>query len=79
MITLINRQDGALALRNAITFAALVCAVMIVLHVGALLAERKGYSTWLGVLLVALLNVVGLVILILLPNRLVLQNIKHET
>ena len=69
LVAFVNRQDAGLALQNTFTFTALACLIMIVLHIGALIAERKGYPTWLGVALVGLLNVVGFLILLILPDR----------
>lgn len=77
IIAIFVRRDVMFALQNAITFAAFVCIFLLILHTGASLAERKGYPTWLGVALAFLLNIVGFIILLILPNRLTPDNGDH--
>lgn len=69
VITLANRQNVALALQNAFVFAGVVGLLMVLLHIGASIAERKSYPTWLGVVLTLFLNIIGLMILLVLPDR----------
>jgi hypothetical protein len=69
VIALFNRQSVALALQNAIVFAGFVCLLMVFLHIGASIAEGKGYPTWFGVVITFLLNIVGLLILLMLPSK----------
>lgn len=70
LIAIIIRQDAMFALQNAFSFAAFVCIFLLFLHIGASLAERKGYPTWLGVAVVFFLNFIGLLILFVVPSRL---------
>lgn len=59
----------SLALGNSLLFAVVVGGLLLFLHVGATMAEQKGYSTWFGILLVLFLNLLGFVVLWLLPDR----------
>jgi lipopolysaccharide export LptBFGC system permease protein LptF len=69
VVSLINFRDISTALANSLLFALLTGAFLLWLHLGATMAERKGYDTWLGMLLVLFLNRLGFVILWLLPDR----------
>jgi len=64
-----NGQDILTALRSSLIFASITAAVVALLSVGMEKAEEKGYPAWFGLLLVVLLNVLGLVILALLPSQ----------
>lgn len=65
----VNGQDTLTALRSSLIFASITAALVALLSFGIEKAEDKGYPAWLGLLLVVLLNVLGLVILTLLPVR----------
>jgi hypothetical protein len=69
IVSLINFRDISTALANSLLFALLTGALLLWLHLGATMAERKGYGTWLGTVLVLFLNLLGFVILWLLPDR----------
>ena len=64
-----NGQDIVTALRSSLAFASITAALVALLSFGMEKAVDKGYPAWLGLLLVVLLNVLGLVILTLLPAR----------
>src|SRR5262245_44735067 len=64
-----NGQDVVTALRSSLAFASIAATLVALLSFGMEKAVDKGYPAWLGLLLVVLLNVLGLVILTLLPAR----------
>jgi FtsH-binding integral membrane protein len=63
-----NGQDTLTALRSSVSFASITAALVALLSFGMEKAEDKGYPGWIGLLLVVFLNVLGLVILTLLPR-----------
>jgi hypothetical protein len=63
-----NGQDGLTALRSSVSFASITAALVALLSFGMEKAQDKGYPRWIGLLLVVFLNVLGLVILTLLPD-----------
>ena len=56
-------------LQASLGFAFLVGVIVAVLSWGMDIAVEKGYTGWLGFLAALVLNIVGLVILLLLPSR----------
>ncbi len=68
-IAMANGRDALAALGDALVFALLVSAIVAVLAWASETAARKGYSPWLGVLAVVLLNVFGVALLLWLPVR----------
>jgi len=66
-ISFVNGRDFVSALQAGFGFAVLVGFIVAVLSCGMDIAVEKGYPGWLGFLLVLCLNIVGLVILALLP------------
>jgi uncharacterized membrane protein len=65
----VNGQDILTALRSSLIFASITAALVALLSLGMEKATHKGYPAWFGLLLVVLLNVLGLVILTLLPSQ----------
>src|SRR5262245_45066812 len=63
-----NGQDTLTALRSSVSFAIITAALVALLSFGMEKAEDKGYPVWFGLLLVVFLNVLGLLILTLLPR-----------
>jgi hypothetical protein len=68
-LAVINGQHILTALRSSVIFASITTALIALLSFGIEKAEDKGYPAWLGVLLVVFLNVLGLIILTILPRR----------
>ena len=66
-ISFINGRDFVSALQAGFGFALLVGFIVGVLSCGMDIALEKGYPGWFGFLLVLCLNIVGLMILALLP------------
>lgn len=64
-----NGREFPTALLSALVFGLLTAVTVAVLSWSIEYAERKGYPGWLGFLLVLCLNLVGVVILFLLPER----------
>ena len=63
----INGRDVGSALQAGLVFALIVGVVVAVLSWGMDMALEKGYPGWFGFFLALCLNIVGLVILALLP------------
>jgi len=68
-ISLLNGQSMASALQAGFFFAVLVGIIVAMLSWGIDIAVKKGYPAWLGFFLVLFLNVFGLLILAVLPDR----------
>jgi hypothetical protein len=66
-VSFVNGRDFVSALQAGFGFALLVGFIVAVLSCGMDVAVEKGYPGWLGFLLVLCLNIVGLIILALLP------------
>ena len=66
-ISFVNGRDFVSALQAGLAFALLVGFIVAVLSCGMDMALEKGYPGWFGFLLVLWLNIVGLIILALLP------------
>jgi hypothetical protein len=64
-----NGRDLQTSLLSALVFGLLVAVVVVVLSWSIEYAQRKGYPGWMGFVLVLCLNVIGVLILILLPER----------
>lgn len=70
MITcLVNHLSLGDTLLRSLGFGILVAAIVAVLAWASETAEQKGYPTWLGFWLVVILNVLGIIIIGLLPYQ----------
>jgi hypothetical protein len=67
--SLVNGRDVGSALQAGFGFALLVGVIVAVLSWGMDKAVEKGYPGWFGFLLALCLNLVGLVILAILPTH----------
>ncbi len=67
VISLANGVDFASALQRGLIFALIVGAIVAILSWGMDIAVEKGYPGWLGFILVLFLNVIGLIILAVVP------------
>ena len=68
-VSLANGLAAPLALRNSLLFTLLVTAIVAVLDWAMAAAQRKDYSPWLGFWLVIVLQLLGIVMLLILPAR----------
>jgi len=68
-ISLLNGRTLASALQAGFLFAVLVGIIVALLSWGIDIAVKKGYPAWVGFSLVLFLNVFGLVILAVLPDK----------
>jgi len=68
-ISLLNGRSLASAFQAGFFFAVLVGMIVAMLSWGIDIAVKKGYPAWVGFFLVLFLNVFGLLILAVLPNR----------
>ena len=57
------------ALANSLIFGIIVVYIALVSLWGVSIASDKGYSEWLGFLLGLFLNLLGIVVLLILPRR----------
>jgi hypothetical protein len=69
VISLLNGRTLIQALYAAAVFAAVTGIIVGVLSWAVEYAMRRGYPGWLGFILVFFLNILGIIILFLLPNR----------
>ena len=69
VIALINGMDVFSAIKSALIFSLLTGALVAVLGWAVDYAREKGYNTWLAIFLVLFLNIFGILILLLLPDR----------
>lgn len=68
-ISILNGFTFALALYSAALLAVIAGVIVGVLSWAIEYAVGKGYPGWLGPVLVIFLNIVGVIILVLLPTR----------
>ena len=68
-VALANGQNVSTALQAGIIIALLSGVIVAILSWGMDMAVAKGYPGWLGFILALFLNVLGLIILALLPAR----------
>ncbi len=69
VISLSNGRGFLLSLQAGLVFAVFAALIIGVLSWGIEIATRKGYSDWVGLLFVLFLNVLGLVLLVILPIK----------
>jgi hypothetical protein len=69
VISLSNGRDLLSSLQSAFIFAIIAATIIAMLSWGIDIAVKKGYSNWVGFLLVLILNILGLAILAVLPNK----------
>lgn len=70
---LVNQLPLGGALLRALSFGILVAAIVAILSWASETAEQKGYPAWLGFWLVMILNILGIFIIWLLPQRKVIN------
>jgi uncharacterized membrane protein len=68
-VSMANGKALAASLLGGLAFSIVVALVVAILSWAAGASEQKGYDAWLGIVLVLIFNVVGIVILLLLPAR----------
>ena len=68
-ISFSNGRDLLLSLQSGFIFAIIVATIVAMLSWGMDIAVEKGYSGWVDFLLVLILNVLGLVLLAVVPNK----------
>ena len=69
VISLSNGRDLLSSLQSAFIFAIIAATIVAMFSWGIDIAVKKGYSNWVGFLLVLILNILGLAILAVLPNK----------
>lgn len=73
---LVNQLPLGDALLRSLGFGILVAAIVAILAWASETAEQKGYPSWLGFWLVAILNFLGIFIVWLLPERIAKKGAK---
>ncbi len=73
-LSLFNGRDLLSSLQAASIFALIVTTIVAILSWGIDIAVNKGYPSWVGFLLVLILNILGLVILAILPDKTAANN-----
>jgi hypothetical protein len=69
VIPLANGKEFASAFKTGVVFALLIGAIVAILSWAMDLAVEKGYPSWLGFVLALFLNIIGLLILVILPAQ----------
>lgn len=69
VILLINGRTIGASIIGALIFSVLVGVIVAILSWAFEYAERKGYSGWVGFFLVLILNIIGVILLLLLPSK----------
>lgn len=69
VISFLNRGDLFLSFQSGFIFAMIVTTVVAMMSWGMDIAVDKGYPGWAGFVLVLIFNVLGFVILAVLPNK----------
>ena len=68
-VCLINGLDLGTAIKNSAGFALFTGLTFALVEIGGAIAERKGYSAWLGFLAILVLSGLGALLLLILPAR----------
>jgi hypothetical protein len=71
---LFKGQDLLSSLQSGSIFALIVVTIVAILSCGIDIAVKKGYPSWVGFLLVLILNILGLAILAILPSKTAVNN-----
>ena len=74
VISFLNRPDLLLSLQAGFIFAVNVTVIVAILSWGVDITVKKGYPDWVGFFLVLILNILGLLILGILPNKTMTSN-----
>ena len=69
VISFLNGRGLLLSIKAGFSFAVFVAFVVSMLSWGIDIAVKKGYPDWVGFFLVLVLNILGLLILAILPNK----------
>lgn len=69
VVALANGQDLLVSLYGGLVLTAVAGILAAPLVWAAEIAEKKSYGVWFGVLMVLLLNVLGLLLLLVLPQK----------
>ncbi|MFU8773325.1 MAG: hypothetical protein ACNA8H_13015 [Anaerolineales bacterium] len=69
VVSLLTGQNFIQSIYSAIFIAVIVGVLVAVLSWAIEYAQKKGYPGWLGFVLVLMLNILGVFILIILPDR----------
>ena len=69
VLSFANGMDILSAIKSALIFSVFTGAVVAILGWAVDIAREKGYSTFLAIFLVLVLNVFGIAILLFLPDR----------
>jgi len=57
------------AIRNGLIFAIIITIIVALITWGSTISKDKGYPYWFSFMLVLFLNIIGIIILVLLPVR----------
>lgn len=69
LLSISNGRNTSLSLIGGLIFSLIVGLIVMILSWATEVAEEKGYSVWGSILLIVTLNVVGVLILLLLPSK----------
>jgi len=66
-ISISNGSNLLTALRDGFIFSLIITTIVVLINWGMNLTKEKGYPIWVGFVLVLFLNIIGIIILLLLP------------
>jgi hypothetical protein len=66
-ISISNGSNLLTALRDGIIFSLIITSIVALITWGMNISKEKGYPIWVGFVLVLFLNIIGIIILLLIP------------
>jgi hypothetical protein len=66
-ISISNGANLLTAIRDGFIFSLIITSIVALISWGMNLSKEKGYPIWVGFVLVLFLNIVGIIILLLMP------------
>ena len=69
-ISISNGANLLTAIRDGFIFSLIITSIVALISWGLNLSKEKGYPIWVGFVLVLFLNIIGIIILLLLPSHL---------
>jgi hypothetical protein len=68
-ISISNGANLPTAIRDGLIFSLIITFIVALIDWGMKLTKEKGYPIWVGFVLVLFLNIIGIIILLLLPTH----------
>jgi hypothetical protein len=68
-ISISNGANLQTAIRDGFIFSLIITSIVALIAWGMNLTKEKGYPIWIGFVLVLFLNIIGIIILLLIPTH----------